>query len=109
MRSLVYTTAGALLLAGCGATPAAVQTNVAQLEVALTAAEKAAFLYATRPQCPTSAPLCSDAATVAKVKAADNTAYAAVKGARAAPTDTAQAARASAAVAALVSMIPAGQ
>lgn len=108
MRSLVYSTAAALLLAGCSTQPAAVKTDIAAIELALTAAEKAALLYVTRPQCPKGAPICSEKATVDQVKQADNTAYAAVKAARASG-DSAKAATASAAIAALVSFIPAGQ
>lgn len=108
MRSLVNITAGALLLAGCSTQPAAVKTDIAAIELALTAAEKAALLYVTRPQCPKAAPLCSDKATVDQIKQADSTAYAAVKAARASG-GSASAATASAAIAALVSMIPAGQ
>lgn len=98
-----------ILLAGCAGTatnPAAsTQTGVAAAEVALTAAEKAALTYASLPQCPVGAPICSDAATIAKVKAGDNTAYAAVKAARASGA-SADIAVANAAIAALVSMVP---
>lgn len=94
-------------LIGCTTTQPA--GTVAATEIALTTAESLAFHYATLPTCPTAAPACSDPAVVARIKAADNTAYAAVKAARAATAagnDNGTVAAASAAVAALNAAIP---
>lgn len=100
----IFLTCSLLALGACQAgTPA--QTPVAEAEVALTTAERLALHYVTLPACP-KATLCSDAATVAKIKAADNVAYAAVKAARANNTD-ANVAAANAAIAGLLSIIPA--
>jgi hypothetical protein len=97
----------ALALAGC-ANSGGTQTAVAGTEVALTAAEKAATLYVTLPQCGPAhpAPICSDAPVIAKIKAADNVAFDAVMAARAGGSD-AKVATANAAIAALVELIPA--
>lgn len=96
-----------ITLAGCASiTPGGkTRTAIAETEVALTAAEKAATIYARLPQCPKAAPVCSDAPVVAKVKAADTTAFTAVMAARNSGDDQ-KTAIASAAVAALVSVIP---
>lgn len=62
---------------------APVQTSVASVEIALTAAEKLALNYTTLPRCGTAfVPLCSDPVVVAKIKSMDNTAYNAVVAAR---------------------------
>lgn len=98
--------AAVLLLVGCGTTKAPpAKTDIAAVEIALTAAEKAATLYVTRPQCPQAAPLCSERATVDKIKAADNTAFTAVRLARTGGDILA----ASSAIAALVALVPVSQ
>ena len=76
-------------------------TNVAQTEIALTAAEQSAFIYASLPRCPAPNP-CSKQATVDAIKAADAIAYQAVKAAQSGSA----VAEANAAVAALVALIP---
>ena len=86
-----------LALAACAGT-----SGLAGTEVALTETERLALAYVTLPACPGAA-LCSDAAVVAKIKAADNIAYAAVMGAKAGKVLPADA---TAAVAALASLIP---
>lgn len=101
---------GILLLTGCASTsgPASgtTATAVAQAEVALTAAEKAATLYVRLPQCvATNRPICSEASINNQIKAADNVAFNAVMAARAGG-DSAKLAAANAAVAALVTLIP---
>lgn len=73
------------LLVGCGqqAATQAVTTDVAAAEIALTAAERLAFIYTSLPHCLSApSPVCSDPATVAKIKALDNRAYSAVVAAR---------------------------
>ena len=72
----------AAFLWGCGAQTTAVvdskiSTTVAQVEVALTAAEQAALIYKRLPTCPAK-PVCSDPAVVAKILNLDNQAYNAV-------------------------------
>ena len=66
-------------LAAC-AQPA--QTTVAQVAVALTAADQVALQYVDLPRCP-AAPACSDPATVARIKDAAAKAYGSVKAAEA--------------------------
>lgn len=98
MRALIL--ASILAVAGCATAPSPSAT--AAVETALTAAEKAATLYAHLPVCP-AAGLCSDPATVVKIKAADNVAYAAAVQMRAgAATPEAVAAL----VAQLVALVP---
>lgn len=81
---------------------------IAGLEVSLTSAETAATLYARLPVCGAAA-ICQNPAVTAKLKAADATAYAAVKSAEAAAASGASVdtTAAVAAVAALQSAIPA--
>jgi|SRR5579863_284665 len=55
-----------------------VSAKVDAAVVGLTAAERAALVYTSLPRCPAAA-ICSDPATVQRIKDADNTAYAAVK------------------------------
>ena len=76
MRKIIL--AACLAVAGCASqsAPVAYSNTVAGAEVALTTAERAALVCIGTP-------LCSDPATVARIKAADNRAYAAVKIARA--------------------------
>jgi hypothetical protein len=102
MRTTLLTTVCLLTLVGCG------QTNqVAQAENALTIAEQAATVYVRLPLCPQAAgTLCSDATIAAKIKAADNVAYAAVKGAE---NGTVAPADAVAAVSALSALTPAAK
>ncbi len=80
----------ALLLAalvGLGLTACATapQTTVAQVAVALTAADQVALQYVDLPRCGTAGAtvVCSDAATVVRIKTAAATAYQAVKTAEA--------------------------
>ncbi len=105
MRATVWPILLPLLgCAGCVQQPG---LPLAQLELALTASEKAALVYVTLPTCIVDGqPLCSTAAAVTKIKAADNQAFAAVLAARAAPADNVKAQAAAAAVAALVASIP---
>lgn len=95
----------ALALAAC--TTPAVQTDAAAAEVALTTAERLALAYTTLPQCGAAGAtaICSDPAIKAKIKAADNTAYTAVKAAETGGTTVAAAV---AAIAALQAVIPTG-
>jgi hypothetical protein len=81
-------------------------STIAMMEQSLTAAEKAATIYIKLPLCSTTAQRpCSDAAVSAKIKAADQAAYDAVKAARAS-SDNAKLAAAAAALAALIDLIP---
>ena len=96
MRALILL-AATLALTRCGA------NTVPAAEVALTQAEVTAKIYTDLPRCPAAAP-CSDPAIVAKIGAADNAAFAAVKAAEAGTGDPAAAA---AAIAALLALVPA--
>jgi hypothetical protein len=91
-----------VLLAAGMLSACANRTSVAMAQVALTAAEQAATAYVTRPPCP-AVTLCSDADVVARIKAADNVAYAAVQ---AAATGATTPDAAMAAVAGLIALIP---
>jgi hypothetical protein len=75
---------GALVLgvAACSAAPG-VSAKVDAAVVGLTTAENAALIYTGLPRCGAvgSSAICSDQATVDRIKAADNRAYAAVKAA----------------------------
>ncbi len=68
-------------LASCTTTPA-VGNDIAAVEIALTAAERAALIYTSLPRCGGVATLCSSQATVDRVKAADQQAYQAMKAAQ---------------------------
>jgi hypothetical protein len=70
-------------LAACTSaqTTATVANSVASAEVALTVAEAAATAYVKLPACGGVSKICSDATVIAKIKAADVTAYTAVKAA----------------------------
>lgn len=108
--ALLTIIAGPVALIACNSNP---QADIAATEVALTEAEAIALRYVTQPTCNGSnAPLCSDPATVVKIKVADNAAYAAVKTARSLSTpsqaDAASAAAAVAALTALTSSLPKG-
>lgn len=107
MRRITVVIVVSILAAGCAAQQgASVQTDVAKAEVALTAAERVALHYVTLPPClKAHAPLCSDAAVVARIKQADNAAYAAVKAARAS-NNRSDLTAANAAVAALSALVP---
>ena len=70
----------AAALAACANAGAGISAKVDAAVVGLTAAERAALVYTSLPRCPAAA-LCSDPATVQKIKDADNIAYAAVKAA----------------------------
>jgi hypothetical protein len=84
--ALLAIAVGPVALVGCGSDPKA---DLAATEVALTEAEAIALRYVTQPTCNGyNAPLCSDPATVAAIKEADNRAYAAVKLARRINTPT---------------------
>ena len=90
-------------LAACSSTQQS--QTVAGAEVALTAAEAAAFQYVTLPVCPVSnGTLCSSPAISAQIKAADNVAFAAVNSAKAGSSSVATA---MAAIASLSAAIPA--
>lgn len=81
-------------------------TSIASVDIALTAAEKDAKVYVEKPACPQPGTLslsCSDAATIAKIKAADNVANNALAAARG---GTGSASAAMAAVAGLTALIP---
>lgn len=93
-----------LLMAACATAPATTTVNnsVAAAVIALTSAEKAALIYTSLPACPT-APVCADSVLKAKIKAADNTAYTAVK---AAESDASMLAVALTAVQTLSNLIP---
>lgn len=67
-----------LTLAAC--VNPSVTSKVDAAVVGLTAAERAALIYTSLPRCPTTV-ICSDPATVAKIKSLDNQAYVAVKAA----------------------------
>ena len=79
--------------------------TVAGAEIALTAAEQAAFVYTSLPPCtaPVTNPACADPAVKTQIKAADNTAYNAVMAAR---QNQGTIAMAVSAIAALQLMIP---
>ena len=59
----------------------AVTSSLAETEIALTTAERAALAYATLPRCP-AVTMCHTPEAVARIKVADDIAYAAVKAAR---------------------------
>lgn len=84
MRNAIL--AVALLLAGCATAGHSSSADVAALTVGLTAAERAATAYLTLPTCP-GAPLCSNPGISARIKAADQKAYVAVKAAGALAAD----------------------
>ena len=86
-----------LAFAGCAAS-----APLAETEIALTTAERAALAYATLPACPAVA-LCHKPGIVTAIKQADDVAYAAVKAAR---TGVGSVATAQAAVAALAAIVP---
>lgn len=89
------------VLAACAGQSTSTQAAV---ETALTAAEKAATVYAQLPLCPRpGGTLCSDASAVQRIKAADNVAYAGVVDMRAGKVTPEAAA---ALVASLVALIP---
>jgi len=106
MKKFALALALPLALAACGSSTqsavATAQTTLAGVEVALTAAERAALAYAGLPRCP-SVVLCSQQATVDAIKAADQKAYAALKAAK---TDVALVSEAQAALAVLVALVP---
>lgn len=104
----IWVSLGLLLFLGGCASSGGTTTAVAGTKIALTAAEKAATLYSSQPQCgPTHpAPFCSELSLITQIKQADNAAYAAVMAARSGG-DSATLDTANAAVAALVSLIPA--
>lgn len=106
-RMIGAATTALMILTGCAGNPpsAATSNGVAGAQVALTAAEKAALTYSSLPQCPKQAPLCSDAATIGKIKSADTAAYNAVKAARLSLA-AADVVTANGLIAALVSIIP---
>lgn len=75
--------ASVLLLAACAAPSVGVSNAVLAAEQSLTLAEQTALIYTRLPRCDTSgATICSDQATVDRIKALDNKAYAAVVAAR---------------------------
>lgn len=84
MKQMFRAFLAAAALAGLVACGVPLSNDILAAEVALTAAEKAATIYAELPRCPAAA-LCSSQATVNKLKVLDNTAYNAVKSAQANP------------------------
>jgi hypothetical protein len=105
--------AGLVLLTACnginGTTASTTVTNdIAATELSLTAAENLALVYTQLPRCSAGATtaVCSDPTVVASIKAADTTAYNAVK---AAENNPALAATAASAVNALSAVIPAAK
>jgi uncharacterized protein YcfL len=102
MKHIAFAAIASIALAACSSTQQS--QTVAGAEVALTAAEAAAFQYVTLPVCPASnGTLCSNPAISAQIKAADNVAFAAVKSAEA---GSGSVATAMAAIASLSSVIP---
>ena len=93
----------AVTIAACSST--STQHAVYDAASVLTIADKAALVYTSQPRCPPgkSGLGCSDQATVDKIKAAAQQAHDAVKAAEADPSS---AGIASAAIAALVALIP---
>lgn len=74
----------ALSLSACASQEAhnTVSNDVLAAEQTLTATERLALIYTTLPRCGGVARVCSDHATVQKIKDLDNQAYMAVKAAR---------------------------
>ena len=102
---------GALLLgsAACSTAPKDAPQSVYAIESGLAAAENVAAAYAGLPACGGADAICSDAATVARIKAAALAANTAVLAAQAAATDpttskAAQAAAVASATTALASL-----
>jgi hypothetical protein len=88
------------VLSACSGNSAA--SDMATLEATLTAAESVATVYVELPLCTgTNAPLCSDSAVTAQIKAADMQAYTLVKTAEQAVDDPSALSAAQAAVTAL--------
>lgn len=86
-RALAFGVLAAAMVAACST------TNTDQVEVALTAAEKAATNYIRLPLCTAvNRPICSDATVSAQIKQADNAAYDAFKAWQKNPSATTQAA-----------------
>jgi hypothetical protein len=99
---------GMALLMGVLSACASQGSGIAETKVALTLADRLAVVYITAPACPSpDGRICSDAATVAKIKAAASLAYSAVKQAEAGKIDPAQAAAEVAALALLIPTAPA--
>lgn len=73
----------ALALGACTGASIAVQNDVLAAEQSLTTAEQVALIYTSLPRCgtPGASSICSDPTMVAKIKALDDQAYAAVKAA----------------------------
>lgn len=105
--ALVGLIAGCQNASGTATTTTSAGDKISQIEVALTAAEKAATLYIKLPQCTAKTkPVCSEADVIVKIKAADNIAYDAVTAAKATNTPD-QVTTALKAVSDLVAVIPA--
>lgn len=84
MKRLVVPLLSLALLASC-VSPGlqnTVSNDVLAAEQSLTAIERTALIYTTLPRCGGVARVCSDPATVQKIKDLDNQAYMAVKAAR---------------------------
>lgn len=85
-KTIIATGVALAVLSGCAGQPTqtTVDNGIAAAEIALTEAQRAALLYANLPRCPATpaTPICSDQATVDKIKAADRKAYAAVMAAK---------------------------
>lgn len=99
-RAVGYAILAAVLVAGCST------RNTDQVEIALTAAEKAAINYIKLPLCtPTNRPICSEKDISDKIKQADQAAYDAFKAWQKNPNSTTEAAVTSA-LAALSAAVP---
>lgn len=87
-RLLCIATGAALALAvnGCANQPPG--QTVYDVEQGGTVLDKAASAYVALPACPTGAPLCSDAAIIAKIKTAEDNAHTAVVAWRKNPTQS---------------------
>lgn len=68
----------ALALSACSTATTTVSNDVAAAEVSLTTAEHLALFYTRLPRCGGAVAICSNQATVDKIKALDSTAYTAV-------------------------------
>jgi hypothetical protein len=79
MRNLIIAAGLSLSLAACASNT--VGNDAAAAEIALTSAERVALIYTTLPRCGGVATICSNPATVDKIKALDQQAYTAVKAA----------------------------
>lgn len=116
LQTVACLSALVLFAAGCSGCSSVLSSNngtqqtIASLEVGLASAEYAAAAYVKLPVCVGTTPVCSDPALSAKLKAADNRAYAAIKTAEgiAAAGGSVSTVAASAALVAFQGLIPTG-